>query len=345
MFNMNLLKAQKHVQKTLIDRNIHYCSPTNLQSEKNIFFKRFKNNETYNPRFVYRKTTFDTRKVNYEIDFLIQYHGKYQKIINGFGNRSKLFLGLISGIGTIKFTHYSRLLYGVPDKNEIKYAKHVLKSHENEKTNKRQFNAELVKQEFQKNVENYNWNIRIQKGIPSKIKCSPFRREIIISKDAKFTKRELLRLEYHEIETHIKRSFNNQNLPDEIRDCFDYIETEEGLAVKMEELHNCLSPNQLRIYAGRLIAVQYAQSHSFIEVFQFLKTHGFNDYTAFIITSRCKRGLEDTTLPGGLTRDHIYISGKLKIDSFLKGGGNLNDLFLGKIGIKDIHHLKNVISS
>lgn len=176
------------------------------------------------------------------------------------------------------------------------------------------------------------------------MKVSPKSRTLVINKESFFTEKEISRLECHEIKTHILRHVNNQKLPAIIRNCFNCIETEEGLALQMEEIHGCLDDKQLKVYAARTIAVHLSLTEPFYKVFSTIRKYGFDDESAFQITLRAKRGISDTGKPGGFTKDHIYLSGKSKVEEYLKKGGNLNDLFIGKVSVEDIKKVKNIIN-
>jgi hypothetical protein len=64
---------------------------------------------------------------------------------------------------------------------------------------------------------------------------------------------------------------------------------------------------------------------SFLETFRVLTNrYGFDKRTAFTITIRIYRG-------GGLVKDAIYLRGLVELLKYLKGGGDLEPLFVGKI--------------
>jgi hypothetical protein len=80
---------------------------------------------------------------------------------------------------------------------------------------------------------------------------------------------------------------------------------------------------------------------SFRETYNELRKH-FNVDTAWRLTLRAKRGLSDTTLPGGLTKDINYLKGYLEIKKFLKDGGDMNKLYYGKIGVQHVSLLDKI---
>ena len=109
----------------------------------------------------------------------------------------------------------------------------------------------------------------------------------------------------------------------------DYLTTEEGLALIMEEMNNILSKNRQCNYAGRVLATSLVQK-PFYKIIEELLLF-FDRSEAFQITHRVKRGLEDTGKPGGFTKDYVYLLGYSLLKEFLDNGGKLEQLYIGKI--------------
>ncbi|MDX1400503.1 MAG: flavohemoglobin expression-modulating QEGLA motif protein [Kiloniellales bacterium] len=137
----------------------------------------------------------------------------------------------------------------------------------------------------------------------------------------------------HEVGTHLLTYINGKAQPFKqlSSGLAGYEELQEGLAVLAEHLVGGLTANRLRFLAGRVLAVRaLTEGASFVETFRTLKDeHGFGDYAAFSITTRVFRG-------GGLTKDAIYLHGLVKVIEYLKDGGLLEPLFVGKIGLEHI---------
>lgn len=83
-----------------------------------------------------------------------------------------------------------------------------------------------------------------------------------------------------------------------------------------------------------MIAVHVAvEGAEFVEVFRLLnEDYGFVGRVAWAATMRIFRG-------GGLTKDAIYLRGLLKLLDYLRGGGNIEPLYVGKIAA---HHVSLV---
>ena len=140
----------------------------------------------------------------------------------------------------------------------------------------------------------------------------------------------------HEVQTHLLRSYNQslQTLPRVLPSA--YVRTEEGLA----SLNSKFVRQQIdfRSSCYRYLACSWSQTMSFAQVFARLQqTAQFNFKKAWYFTLRAKRGLQDTSQPGGLTKDIVYWEGTLQVlDWLLQSGNSLKDLYLGKISLEQV---------
>ena len=116
----------------------------------------------------------------------------------------------------------------------------------------------------------------------------------------------------------------------------DYLRTEEGLAITSEYRQNFLSDMDLAKYCSRVIAAYNTKDYDFYDLFKIIyKYHEFEQ--TFSIVSRIKRGLIDTSVYGGYTKDQIYLDGYLAIKKL--EDNEIEKLFCGKISLKE---LKNI---
>lgn len=133
----------------------------------------------------------------------------------------------------------------------------------------------------------------------------------------------------HEIGTHIVTYVNGRAQP--FRQLSvglpGYDELQEGIAVLSEYLVGGFSRPRLRLLAARVLAVQrMIEGASFVEVFRELdRAHDFAQRTAFNIVVRVFRG-------GGLTKDVVYLRGLVGVLAYLREGGALEPLLVGKLG-------------
>ena len=133
----------------------------------------------------------------------------------------------------------------------------------------------------------------------------------------------------HEIGTHSVTYFNGRAQPLKLlySGLPGYEQLQEGLAVFAEYLVGGLSSARLRTLAARVIAVKrLTAGKKFTEVFdEFHSKYKFTARTAFNIVMRVFRG-------GGLTKDAVYLRGLVEVLEYLKSGGDIETLFIGKMG-------------
>ena len=154
------------------------------------------------------------------------------------------------------------------------------------------------------------------------------RGNLLIGSEIKIHPSRVDALLQHEVGTHIVTYFNGKAQPFQqlYSGLSGYEELQEGLAVLAEFLVGGLSRPRMRLLAGRVIAANYLISGaSFLDTFRELNNgFGFDQRTAFTITIRIYRG-------GGLVKDAIYLRGLVELLKYLKAGGELEPLFVGKI--------------
>jgi uncharacterized protein (TIGR02421 family) len=133
----------------------------------------------------------------------------------------------------------------------------------------------------------------------------------------------------HEVGTHIVTYVNGRAQP--FRQLSvglpGYDELQEGIAVLSEYLVGGFSRPRLRLLAARVLAVhRMVEGADFVEVFRELdRAHDFAQRTAFNLVMRVFRG-------GGLTKDLVYLRGLVRVLGYLREGGALEPLLVGKLG-------------
>lgn len=143
----------------------------------------------------------------------------------------------------------------------------------------------------------------------------------------------------HEIGTHIFRMINELRQPwygHESRGNFlDHIVTEEGLAT----LHMLMKyPIKLPVIQASYYYAEYlAQEKSFAETFDELGKVIDDQDLVWFLTARVKRGLFDTSEPGGYTKDIVYLKGIIDVAKWLsKNDFDVTNLYHGKIALEDV---------
>ena len=322
--------------------NYKLITPLNTGEE----LKKFLKDKTYCPQLEYKP--FDVRphlnrleKINISSDSVIGrlLEKKRQYLIN--------YAKALTNLGTDKFS--TEKVHGKVSPELLKYAKDILskplpKADEEEKN----ISDEELAQAFRKKIESYNlkgWNINLLKNASSSAAVSPSKKTISIRANNEFSEKHKNKLLVHEIETHVLRTANGElqdyklfstGLP-------DYLSTEEGLAYHNEKTQKVNNPLSVRTFVIRVLATHLANMYGFTEVFNELRKYYSDDESAFNSVIRAKRGMGDTSKPGGFLKDHVYLQGMLTINDYVKNGGDVKLLYAGKIGVKDVYLVKEGI--
>lgn len=307
--------------------------PINSKEEKRKFFKK----NSYNPQFMYEKCLWDIADIKNELREIVCDTSTMGKLLLQTRNLYYNDVNMLNARGSQEFTRYSKLSYGEPDRCLVSEAKRMLKNLKSKKEKKDITTKELIsglKYAFVK--YGFKWRI-VEKDMTANAAVNIKERAVMIKKGAKFSKRFLKRIVVHEIGTHVLRAENGEHQPYRLfrRGLPNYLMTEEGLAVVNEELNKCLDNSTLRIYAGRVLAIDKALKGSFRSTYNYLRKH-FNKEAAWTLAVRAKRGLSDTSKQGGCTKDIAYLKGYLAVKDFIKKGGDLNKLYYGKMGLQHI---------
>jgi uncharacterized protein (TIGR02421 family) len=137
----------------------------------------------------------------------------------------------------------------------------------------------------------------------------------------------------HEIGTHLVTYYNGRLQPFQqlYAGLAGYEELQEGLAVLSEYLVGGLSHVRMRQLAARVVTVKHrTDGATFVDAFRVLVgDHGFTPRAAYHIAMRVFRG-------GGLTKDAVYLRGLEAILRYLRKGGTLETLLVGKMAVEHI---------
>ncbi len=168
---------------------------------------------------------------------------------------------------------------------------------------------------------------------------------IILKKTATFKENRLKALLVHEIGTHVFRFENGklQNFRLLERGTAGYLRTEEGLAVWNQNNLGLDLGEKTLTPAFLVVAVYLAEKMGFHDLFHYLKnTFEVNDDLAWKLCVKAKRGFGDTAQKGAFTKDAIYFLGLRDIERFVKKGGVIADLYVGKVAIDDLNLVKQI---
>jgi len=137
----------------------------------------------------------------------------------------------------------------------------------------------------------------------------------------------------HEVGSHVLTYWNGRAQP--FRQLYSglagYDPLQEGIAVLSEAFVGGFSQSRKRLLLGRVVAARLMiDGATFVDTFRELHdTWRFPARTAFTITLRIYRG-------GGLTKDAVYVRGIGQLLDYLRNGGELEPLLVGKIAVEHV---------
>jgi uncharacterized protein (TIGR02421 family) len=168
---------------------------------------------------------------------------------------------------------------------------------------------------------------------------------IKVRRGAMFSERDLKLLEVHEGWVHVATSLNGQRQPVARWLAIGsprVAASQEGLAALLEVLTLCSHPRRARRLNDRVLAVDKAEDGaSFLDVFEWFRTEGYDEETCFWSTQRVFRG---GVLEGGapFTKDIVYTKGIVSSYNFLRSAIAAGRpeliawLFVGKTDFEDL---------
>jgi hypothetical protein len=284
---------------------VQQMTPLNLQEEKQKFFDK---GCKYNPQFKYKE--------------LITLN-KLQK----YGEPKQKYLELAETILDEAFNRYSE---------------QELRELEGE-----QINAEQGMQMLEDFILKNNLQDKIKVSwIEGHIsKASAYKNEFKLRKDFDYREKQFLATLYHEVGTHFLRRLNYVEQPFYGKkgklEFANYLFTEEGLA----SLHSQLAANYKLDYYHALtyVATDVAQKSSFIKTYEFIHQYLKDELRAWRLTVKMKRGLYDTSEPGGFTKSIVYLEGMAEVWQYLKASNfDVEGLYYGKIAAKDVNKAREM---
>lgn len=159
---------------------------------------------------------------------------------------------------------------------------------------------------------------------------------------AKVTREQFDDVLNHEIQTHLLRRLNERKQPwyrDKTRRNVLWKMTEEGLAT-----YNSKDKDNPDLWqaAWLYLLVAWAQTEDFVSVYQRNLEYGLSRERAFTNTLRVKRGVRDTSQPGGFTKDLVYWEGYWRVAEYLADPKHdIRDLYWGKVGLDELEELRS----
>ena len=305
--------------------------------------EKFKIDGSKNPKFIYEDFTDLIYNLENKIDKIKIPDTKIGKIFQDKTKEIKQKLKCLEYLGTSEFTSHFSKLNPIVQEGEMLKAKLYL---ENDikpllSSGKKYNQKEFIKI-FQDVLDKYalNYKIEIDKNTLTRMKVTSKNKIKISAGTQSLTENQVRKLIAHEIETHAITYQNGNQQPYKIFNYgfANYIELQEGLAIYNQERklgikHNYFAANN---FVGNKIALE----NSFKDAYEIMKELNiFKNPINFI--ARCKKGISNTKLKGGNTKQLVYFRGALKVrDLIEKDPEIIKILYLGKINFSSIPTLK-----
>lgn len=233
-----------------------------------------------------------------------------------------------------RFQALSRVVSGAPDAKTVAYAREIATTLM-EREPPRSVTAHEVKQTLEQALVLYGldregWRVEFSDKYATTVE--PALRLMTVCHSRQFAADDPMRLAVHEVGVHCLRAANGAVQPLSILSLgtVGYEGTEEGLAAYAERLAGFGDSRVLRTYALRVLAVDSLDKGADISsTYTMLRELGCSHEEAGEITLRVHRG-------GGFFKDHVYLSGLLKVQAHLESGYDPRPLYVGKVGLDDL---------
>lgn len=346
------LKSDLRAVDTLfaqLDRDLlllKYLKPVNLDEER----ERLQEDMLYNPLFSYPALEFDPEEVRERLSNAVQDDSPLGVLLEKKRQELLLRIDLLTARGDAKkFTKASIALFGKPSSGLTRSASAMLqnrKASELPPPADQMLTAAQAAERFQRILARYSlhdWQVSVRSKLVAD--CTVGGKHVYLRQGAMFAPSHVEGLIKHEIETHVLTAENGDHQPYAIfrRGTAGYLDTQEGLAVY----------NQNRVYgpyhdkrynpARNVLGVRFNLEHSFAETRAYLQEElGYTAEKSLTGTIAMKRGLTDTSEIGGFTKSIVYLRGLRAVEKFVKGGGDLQRLYIGKITLDDLELIESV---
>lgn len=314
--------------------------PVNLEEE----LERCRLDESYNPVFLPREPRADLDQMEEGLRKIDTDDSPLGILLRKKRRELLLKVDLLRARGDgVKFSAASLALFGAPSTALIGFAEAHLKSRlgcDLQPPESELMSAEQAKTEFENVMLAYGlheWQVSIKSSMIAD--CAVGGKKIFIRAGARFSKSHIESLVAHEIETHVLTAENGEIQPYEIfrRGFANYLDTQEGLAIYSQI--RVLSPYHEKRYqhAKGVLGVAYAMEHSFAETRKYLRSElGYTYEKALMKAADFKRGISRTAEAGAFTKSLVYFRGYRAIEQFVRQGGDIRKLYVGKIAIEDL---------
>ncbi len=353
-----LFKKKKEMTHTEVEKILAkvatpmslYLVPENEKAERDRFFK----DSSYNPQFVYRKSN-KNKGIFEQIDGLQEISDVdpaiSSYIIHTIESKRES-VALFDAIGKDdEFEKLSRSRFGVPSPFLFRKACRILRGNMKdfaiEPRNEQLANIILTFDQLEPIFNKVfqllrldGWTLEKSKAIASKgFRTVMKTRRIMVDPEIEVSAEKLKKTIIHEVATHALRGNNGYATGYEVfgkPNLREYLDDEEGMAMFNEEIFGVMRDIDVKKRAALVYAAYLAQFVSFRRLFEALSAV-YPKNTAYDVCLRVKRGISDTSRPGGYYRDACYLRGYYKVVKKLTNDPvTYQNMYAGKIPLSHL---------
>ncbi len=310
-------------------------TPVNADSE----YRRFRRSRNARPpRFQYRPHTIDPSMLKRRLFDIKIERIEDPTLENLFREKRReleLKLSLIADRMTDRFLPTGVALYGKVDDEAVALARTVLASLEGKQDSARRSRrvsgeefaaaAETELSSYRSVDPNCTPRVELRDDVSSLMVSAG---NLLVGRGMAIPADRVQALLQHEVGTHVVTYWNGRAQPLRLlaSGLAGHDELQEGLAVFAEYLVGGLTVGRLRTLAARVLAARsVADGATFLDTHRMLIDDvDFSDRGAFMVAMRVHRG-------GGLVKDAVYLRGLQGVLGYVRDGGRLDTLLVGKI--------------
>lgn len=309
-------------------------TPVNADSA----YRKFRRSgSTKPPKFQYRPHTVDPSLLKRRLfDIKIEQieDPTLETLFREKQSELELKLSLVADRLTERFLPTSVALYGKVDDSAIRLARTVLESLDGRKSARKMRRisgtefaaaAEIELAAYREVDPSITPRVELRDDVSSLMVSAG---NLLVGRTMAIPADRVEALIQHEVGTHVVTYWNGRAQPLRLlaSGLARHDELQEGLAVFAEYLVGGLTVGRLRTLAARVLASHaVANGAAFIDTYRMLIDDvGMSERSSFMIAMRVHRG-------GGLVKDAVYLRGLQGVVDYLRQGGRLDTLLVGKI--------------
>ena len=324
---------------------LSYINPRNIAEQKVIFLSH----TGFSPRFLYKKCDLDITYLRNDLKKIPDINHELMPLYKKKVSEIDLKLNLLESLNSNEFGDISKKIFGGVSKALYLEALKFIQNHKIEFKKDESAILDLKKttevlEKFLADSKLSHWSIKVLEDSVADIQVTK-KEAILLRKGATFQENRLKALLVHEIGTHVFRYENGKRQPLRIleRGTAGHLQTEEGLAIYNQNQLGLDLGDKYLTPAYLVVATYMASKMSFEDLFHYLQaTFDLSNELAWKLCLKTKRGLKNTATKTAFTKDVIYFAGNKEVEKYIQKGGSMKDLYVGKIGIKDLPLIQKI---